>query len=84
MLRQTVFVTHLPATAINLLFIHSFIRLDIRHIYSMTTVVMKDERMQILNKLMSHTRRPEYIQHTSTMLVGAVSLKGHYCMRNGL
>jgi hypothetical protein len=50
----------------------------------MVTVVMKDERMQILNNLMNHTRRPEYIQHMSAIFVGAVSLKGHYCMRNGL
>jgi len=50
----------------------------------MTTVVMKDERMQILTNLMNHNRRPEYIQHMSAMLVAAVSLKGHYCMWNGL
>jgi len=65
-------------------FIHSFIRSDRRHIYSTATVVMMDERMQILSNLMNHTRRPEYIQHISAMLVGAVSLEGRYCMRNGL
>ena len=53
--------SHMTATAIYLLLIHSFIRLEIRHIYSMTTVVMKDERIQILNILMNHSRRPEYI-----------------------
>jgi len=50
----------------------------------MASVVMMDERMQILTNLVKHTRRPEYIQHMSAMIVGAVSLKGHYCMRNGL
>lgn len=36
----------------------------------MATVVMKDERVQILTNLMNHTRQPEYIQYMSAMPVG--------------